>query len=91
LIKTFIKTGTIPEYNYNEEINFRKYTREEKYGSIPLIPAGSIIIKKKEENSILDDNLVKDVTVDDAINFFDEEEDCDDINENEDNTDDFDL
>ena len=91
VISSFIKTGTIPEYNYNEEINFREYTREEKYGSIPLIPTGSIITKKKEENNILDDNLINDVTVDDAINFFDEEEDYDDIDENEDNTDGFDL
>jgi DDE superfamily endonuclease len=82
--RSFIITGTIPEYNGSQEISFKEYTREEKYGSIPIIQLGSTITKKKEEISDLDDSIINDITVDDAINFFDEEEEEeDDENEND--------
>jgi DDE superfamily endonuclease len=81
--RSFIKTGTIPKCNGSQEISFKEYTREEKYGSIPIIPLGSSITKKKEEISDLDDSIINDITVDDAINFFDEEEEEEDDDENE--------
>lgn len=72
-----INTGTSYEYNSDEENNFRGYTREEKYRSIPITPLGSLITKKKEDISVVDVSFINDVTVYDAINFFDYEEDSD--------------
>lgn len=83
VISSFVKTGTIPEYKYNEEPTFREYTREEKCGSIPIIPLGCTIKKIKEDDSVVNDIVLNDVTVNDAINFFDDEEDSDNENEND--------
>jgi DDE superfamily endonuclease len=43
------KTGTIPEYSDIQHISFKEYKREDKCGSIPIIPLGSIITKKKKK------------------------------------------
>ena len=48
VIRSFTQTGTIPEYSDNQEITFREYTREVKCGSMPIVPEGSIIDKKRK-------------------------------------------